>query len=107
MTVLLWVNSEADEAIDLGSTFPFYSAFSEMERIGGDNVYEEYPELFGVIDQTESQDDAVPEWLSQVKEQAQKFKDRYETDLSDRAKSILNALLGQEDDDNGESEEEG
>lgn len=87
MSMLLWTDEEADEAIDLGDPFLVYQAFAEMAKLAdGDDGWEI---LFSVPGFAEEQVDS--EWLLQVREQAKKFL-REHGDLSDHAQWILRKL---------------
>lgn len=89
MSALLWLDTGADEALDLGDPFDLYKAFAEMDHAGG---MENYPELFGVVEATELQDDVDPGWLEAVRDQAGRFRAAHGRKLEPGALSVLDAL---------------
>lgn len=90
MSALLWIDTDADEAVDLGDPFRLYGIFSEMQRVAGG--VEGFEELFGVVEATEIQDDVDKEWLVTVKQQARDFFMKHARDLSDDALHVLKEL---------------
>jgi hypothetical protein len=91
MTMTLWLDTDAEQTIELGGTLEAYAAFAEMAR-AVDETYDEYADLFGVPEQCANQDDADPEWLEDVKRQAQAMLDGYRDKLGANAVDILEQL---------------
>jgi hypothetical protein len=90
MSAQLWIDTDADETIDLGvDGFTLYQVFAEMDHLGG---MKRYPQLFGVIEASELQEDVDPAWLAQVRQQASRFLSRYRKRLSPDAVTVLEAL---------------
>ena len=94
MSALLWIDTDADEALDLGDPFRLLSAFAEMGKAAG-NEHDRYGELFGVPDATMGQDDVDPAWLATVRQQAGEFLRRYDRYLGNHARWILGELSGE------------
>jgi hypothetical protein len=94
VTVTLWLDTDAEETIDLGATLPFYQAWTEIVRAGGDSFSKDYPDLAGVVSQCEDQEDADPDWLQDVRLQAANMLKEHGDSLSDRAQAILSLLSG-------------
>jgi hypothetical protein len=92
MSALLWIDTGADRALDLGDPFRLYQSFAEMDHAALDRGHAEFPELFGVIEATELQDDADPAWLAKVKAQAADFAGRYGARLGAGPRAVLAAL---------------
>lgn len=88
---------ERDEGLSLGGTLPLYKAFSEMSRLAGESWESEYPDLSGVVSQIEDGDDASPEWLEAVKEQAVRFKAKYGDKIDGYTSGLLDVLAGKGD----------
>ncbi len=95
MTAQLWIDTAADRTVELGGTLPLYAAFAEMVRAaGGDRqARADYPDLFGVLDQVEDQDDADPEWLAAVRAQAAAFLKKHAAKLDAHAAWVLGQLV--------------
>ena len=95
MTATLWINEEKDETIELGGTFQLYKAFSEWAAVCGtwDMFVSKWPALSGLVSQVESQDDADPEWLSDLLLEASRFLDEHGDELSDGPHGILTRLV--------------
>ena len=94
MTVTIWLDTDAEETIELGATLPFYQAWAEIVSARGDSFSDDYPDLAGVASQCEDQEDADPEWLADVRLQAADMLKEHGADLSDRAQAILSLLAG-------------
>lgn len=77
MTATLWLDTEKELTVELGGTQQLYRAFADMAKACGPGCYTEYPDLFGVVSQVESQEDADPEWLADVRKQASAFMAKY------------------------------
>jgi hypothetical protein len=94
MGVTLWLDTEREETIELGGTFACYRAFAEMAKVAGgwDAWVSDYPDLAGVLDQCETQEDADPLWLADVKRQARTFLEAHEQRLSEDARNLLDNL---------------
>ena len=90
MSATLWIDTDKDEAIDLGPTLPFYAAFARMGRIEG--ARRDCPELFGVVTACELQEDVDPGWLRKAQRQAGDFLRRHGKQLDERSRAILQAL---------------
>lgn len=94
MTAQLWLDTGAEETIDLGvDSLRLYQVFAELDKTGG---MEDYPELFGVIDASEEQDDVDPGWLSDVRGQARDCLARHGEDVGEAARGVLRALAGED-----------
>jgi hypothetical protein len=108
MSVTLWINEAADEAIELGQTFAVYSAFAEMVRVAGDFArwQADYPDLSSVLTQCELQEDADPAWLSDVRKQASAFLREHGNEVGRDARNLLENLASAPDDDVGSRAEE-
>lgn len=104
MSALLWVDTSADEAIDLGNPLHVMESFAEMERVCGDS-YDEFADLFGVPEATMDQDDVDPSWLSDVRVQASEFLSRFGGELGDGARGVLEALTDDTDEFSAAGEE--
>jgi predicted RNase H-like HicB family nuclease len=92
MTATLWIDSGKDLAVELGGTLRAYSLFSEMAKAAGDDYLAEWPALFGVMAQVESQEDADPEWLKELGEEARQFEVEHGGELSAEANRLLETL---------------
>jgi hypothetical protein len=92
MGVTLWLDTEAEETLELGPTFPCYTAFAEMARASGAAWGRDYADLGGVLTQCEDQADAPVPWLASVGEQAGKFLLTYGRTLSPLSRQILRRL---------------
>ena len=92
MSVTLWLDTEAEETIELGPTLHFYAAFAELARAAGDRWLDDYPDLAGLADQCESQEDAAPDWLAGVRKQAARMLAAHGDDLDEGARGVLEAL---------------
>lgn len=90
MSATLWIDTEADETVELGGTIPFYGAFAKMQKIAGG--MDDYPDLFGVMTQVELQEDADPDWLADVRDQATTFLDKHKGDLDEYTIWMLEQL---------------
>lgn len=97
MSVTLWVNTDKDETVELGPVIPVYKAFARMSRLVGTEVWlKYYPELADVLDHCErTNDDADPEWLAKVRDQAAKFLRQYGKRLDGYGVVALKRLSGQ------------
>jgi hypothetical protein len=89
MSVTLWLDTEAEETIELGPTLHFYAAFAEIARAAGERWLDDYPDLASLADQCESQEDADPGWLAGVRQQALCLLAAYGKGLSADARGIL------------------
>jgi hypothetical protein len=90
MGVTLWIDTTKDDGLELGGTIPVYQAFTEMQRLVGQQRWQmQYPALGGVLTQCEWQRDADPDWLAEVRRQAQKMLDRHREGLSQDAQNLL------------------
>ncbi len=92
MSVTLWINTDKEETIELGGTIVVYQAFTEMAKLVGPGWFSKWPDLFSVLDQCESQDDADLAWLAGVRDQARRFYILYKDQLSPLAQEILELL---------------
>lgn len=99
MSVTLWVDTDADETIELGPTLPCYAAFAHMARVAGDEWESEYGALAGVLTQCELQDDADPDWLADMRRQAGEYLARFGDALTGDERDILTELAGDADSD--------
>jgi hypothetical protein len=70
VSVTLWIDTDADETVELGPTLLTYKAFAELKRAAGPRWETDYPDLAGVLTQCETQEDADPRWLIGVRRQA-------------------------------------
>lgn len=97
MSVTLWLDTAAEQTIELGPTLPAYRAFAEMTRAtGGFGAWQQrYPNLSGVLTQCETQEDAAPEWLAGVRAEAKAFLAQFGGQLGADANAILSQLAGQ------------
>src|SRR6266478_1317809 len=94
MSFLLWIDEEADDAIDLGDPFLLFKGFGEMgSLVDGDDGLSE---LFSVPEYGEQ--NVEEEWLVNVREQATSFLEQYK--VSDHTRWILEQLAGE----NGKAE---
>ena len=95
MTATLWINEETDETIELGGTFQLYKAFGEWAAVSGtwDVFVSKWPALSGLVSQVESQEDADPEWLSDLRQEASRFLHEHADELGDGPHGILTRLL--------------
>lgn len=96
MSVTLWLDTEREETIEIGATLPTYAAFAKMASAAGDAWFTDYPDLSGVLTQCESQEDADPTWLADVRKQAGQMLDRHASGIGDDAVQILQQLIGEE-----------
>jgi hypothetical protein len=94
MTATLWINTEREETIELGGTFQMYSSFAEMARVANDDTLSGWPALSGVTYQVELQEDAPPDWLAEVRQEASTFLAAYEDSLSSGTVFLLKLLAG-------------
>lgn len=92
MSVTLWLDTASERTIELGATLAVYEAFSEMTHAAGAKWQSEYPDLAGVLSQCESQEDADPDWLASVREQATRFAREFK--VGPEATGILEELAG-------------
>jgi hypothetical protein len=92
MSALLWIDYDAGAALNLGDPFALYAALADMARACGDSFADDYPALFGVIEQVESQDDADVEWLTQVCQEAARFLAQHGHDVGAQAHLVLTEL---------------
>lgn len=92
MSVTLWLDTPADEAVELGPTLPTYLAFAELGRAAGPAWRDDYPDLSGVLTQCETQEDADPAWLAGVRAQAAALLRRHGPELSDAAHRLAATL---------------
>lgn len=95
MTATLWLDTEKEETIELGGTMQLYRAFADMAHAAGPAAYEDYPDLFGVVTQVETQEDADPEWLADARKQAAVFLSRHGEALTPDARAVLVSLAGE------------
>lgn len=98
MGMTLWIDSDAEETVELGGTLAALHAFAELATAaGGDAAWVgDWPALSGVTNQCETQEDADPEWLAEVREEAARFRGEHADALSAEAVDILDALAGSE-----------
>jgi hypothetical protein len=94
MTATLWLDTPADETLELGGTLQLYAAFAEMAHLAGEGYLENWPDLFGVLTQVELQEDADSDWLVDVRAQASQFLDSYGPRLSEHSRWVLEQLGG-------------
>jgi hypothetical protein len=92
MAVTLWIDSAAEESVELGPTFPCYAAFAEMARAAGGDWRSRYADLSGVLTQCEDQADADPDWLASVRSQAASFLREFGGRLGEDARGVLREL---------------
>jgi hypothetical protein len=92
MSMLIWVDEAADEAVDLGDPFRAYAAFAEMAKAAGDDA--KWAELFSVPQFAEQEAD--PAWLAAVRDQAGEFIAEYGKGLGDQTKWVLRQLAAAE-----------
>lgn len=92
MTATLWLDTDRDETLELGGTLQLYAAFAEMARAAGPGYLDDWPDLFGVPAQVESQEDADPAWLADVRAQAARFLAKYGDRLGTDARLVLETL---------------
>lgn len=85
--MLLWVDEEADEAVDLGDPFLVYQALAEVHKLDGD---ERWSALQEIPDHAEQDPD--PEWLAGAAEQARQFLETYEQALGEHTAWVLRKL---------------
>jgi hypothetical protein len=91
MSQTLWVDSAADDGIDLGDSFALLADFAEMAHACGED-YDGYPDLFGVPGLTMDGDDVPPDQLAQIRAQAAEFLAANE--VGGRARATLEQLAG-------------
>jgi len=91
MSLLLWLDESEDLAIDLGDPFEAYKSFAEMAELAGTKS-KGWEELFSVPGEAEQ--DVEAEWVSKVAEQADRFLDTYDGDISDHTRWLLLRLAG-------------
>jgi hypothetical protein len=94
MGVTLWIDTEADETIELGATMPCYAAFAEMERVAGKKEWARFDALSGVLSACEDQEDVPADWLAEVREQAAQFLEEYASHLKPDTQQLLKELAG-------------
>jgi len=92
MSATLWLDTDAGKTVDLGGTIQMYQAFGEMQDLAGEGYMGAWPALWGVSTQVESQDDAHPEWLAEVRDEAARFLSQHGGKLSANARWILGQL---------------
>lgn len=92
MSLLIWIDEEADRAIDLGDPLRAWSAFAEMARVA---VGENWPELFGVPHAAEQE--VSPKWLAKVRAQAVRFMRIHAKELGDHARWVLTQIVNKEE----------
>lgn len=85
----IWINTEKDEALELGQTLACYEAFAEMANAAHGYWSDDYPALSGVLTQCETQEDADPEWLQDVASEAKEFAAQHGHELSQDARNLL------------------
>lgn len=89
MSVLLWTGDGENDAISLGSLLNVFPAFAEISKVlNGKGGFAELQSVPGFAEQR-----VTPWWLSQVKQQARTFLQKYGDQVSSRTKNVLNALL--------------
>lgn len=92
MSATLWLDTAAEKTVELGGTVQLYEAFAEMAKSAGPDYLDDWPDLFGVVTQVETQEDAPPDWLADVREQAKRFLREYRGGLGGNAVAVLKAL---------------
>ena len=92
MSVTLWIDESQDQTVELGPTLEVYRAMADLQHLAGRDWRKKYGALAGVLTQCERQEDADPDWLAEVREQAADFLKVYAEDLSGRGKDILERL---------------
>jgi hypothetical protein len=94
MTATLWLDTVSERTIELGGTLQLYEAFSSMAAAAGGWYLVKWPDLFGVVTQVESQEDADPEWLDDMRREAAAFLEQYRGKISEHAVWVLEQLTG-------------
>jgi hypothetical protein len=94
MTATLWLDTVSERTIELGGTLQLYEAFSSMAAAAGGGYLVKWPDLFGVVTQVESQEDADPEWLDDMRREAAAFLEQYRGKISEHAVWVLEQLTG-------------
>jgi hypothetical protein len=102
MPSLIWISEEDDEAIDLGDPFALSQAFTEMERAAeSDDGWEELLSVPQFVDA----EDADPDWLAAVRDQAAWMLDKHGDGLSEHTRWVL-GQLGEGGEEEGGDEDE-
>lgn len=94
MSMLLWIDEAADEAIDLGDPFRVFAVLGELHGIDPDD---RWAELQAIPEFAEQDPDA--EWLGKARDQAAAFLKAHREELSDEAVEFLNRVAGTEEDE--------
>jgi predicted RNase H-like HicB family nuclease len=92
VSATLWINTEHEITVELGGALQLYQAFSDMAKAAGDGYLKQWPDLFGVISQVETQEDAPEGWLIDMRTEAREFLDRYKESLQPHTKWVLEQL---------------
>jgi hypothetical protein len=95
MTATLWINTDKDETVALGGMIEFYQAFDRWRKLAGgpEKFYKEYPNLNGLRQQVESQEDADPDWFKDVQREAADFLKKYGSKLTQDEGDVLGLLV--------------
>jgi hypothetical protein len=86
---VIWISEADDEAIDLGDPFALLESFAELEQAAeSDDGWEE---LFSVPQFLDAED-ADPDWLAEVRDQAAWMLDKHGDGLSEHTRWVLGQL---------------